>query len=88
MESVATPIKPHKALAAAQEAAMAAGKLMFQNVRKHKKRQEESQHDIKLELDQRCQRRIEKILRSAFPRAFGSKYGHLGIEALQFKLHN
>ena len=46
---------------------MAAGKLMFQNVRKHKKRQEESQHDIKLELDQRCQRRIEKILRSAFP---------------------
>ena len=67
MESVATPIKPHKALAAAQEAAMAAGKLMFQNVRKHKKRQEESQHDIKLELDQRCQRRIEKILRSAFP---------------------
>ena len=67
MESVATPIKPHQALAAAQEAAMAAGKLMFQNVRKHKKRQEESQHDIKLELDQRCQRRIEKILRSAFP---------------------
>ena len=50
-----------KALAVAQEAAQAAGKLMSQNLRKTKKRQEESQHDIKLELDVRCQKVIEKV---------------------------
>lgn len=59
-----------KALAVAQEAAQAAGKLMSQNLRKTKKRQEESQHDIKLELDVRCQKVIEKVLkdyRSSIP---------------------
>ena len=53
----------NKALAVAQEAAQAAGKLMSQNLRKTKKRQEESQHDIKLELAVRCQKVIEKVLK-------------------------
>ncbi|MDA7661884.1 inositol monophosphatase [Verrucomicrobia bacterium] len=57
----------NKALAVAQEAAQAAGKLMSQNLRKTKKRQEESQHDIKLELDVRCQKVIEKVLKDYRP---------------------
>ncbi len=50
-------------------AARAAGAIMARNFHAPKKITSSSQHDIKLELDQRCQRRIESILRGAFPEA-------------------
>ena len=50
------------------EAAQAAGKMMRDNLRKPKKVNLATQHDIKLELDVRCQKRIEKTLRLAFPK--------------------
>lgn len=56
-----------KALTAAVRAAHAAGKLMRQNLRAPKKINAKTSHDIKLELDVRCQKLIEKILRRAFP---------------------
>jgi myo-inositol-1(or 4)-monophosphatase len=57
-----------KALAAAVRGARAAGKLMRQNLRATKKVNAKTSHDIKLELDVRCQKLIEKILRAAFPK--------------------
>ena len=54
-------------LKAAVTAARAAGKMMRDNLRAVKKINEATQHDIKLELDVRCQKRIEAILRRAFP---------------------
>ncbi len=56
-----------EALAAAVQAARSAGALMSKNFRSVKRINEERQHDIKLELDVRCQRLIEKSLRAAFP---------------------
>ncbi|MFO1512203.1 MAG: inositol monophosphatase family protein [Verrucomicrobiota bacterium] len=56
------------ALAAAVRAAHAAGKLMRKNLREPKVVNAKTAHDIKLELDVRCQKVIEKILRSAFPK--------------------
>lgn len=56
-----------RALGAAIEAAQAAGQLMRDNFRSVKKVNLATHHDIKLELDVRCQERIEKILRRAFP---------------------
>lgn len=41
---------------------------MRDNLRKTKKVNLATQHDIKLELDVRCQKRIEKTLRAAFPK--------------------
>jgi len=55
------------ALQCAVTAAQAAGTLMRHNLRSPKKINSATQHDIKLELDVRCQRRIEKRLRAAFP---------------------
>jgi len=57
-----------RALASAVKAARTAGKLMRQNLRAIKKINEASQHDIKLELDVRCQKLIEKTLLAAFPK--------------------
>ena len=57
-----------KALGTAVRAAHAAGKLMRQNLRAAKKVNSKTSHDIKLELDVRCQKLIEKILRRAFPK--------------------
>jgi len=51
-----------QALKVAEAAARAAGALMSHYLRKPKKRHEESQHDIKLELDVRCQKTIEQEL--------------------------
>ena len=59
------PVRP--ALRAAIAAATAAGELMRRNARAPKKVNEATQHDIKLELDVRCQNRIERILRRAYP---------------------
>jgi len=55
------------ALAAAVKAARAAGKVMHANWHKPKKVNVSEAHDIKLELDVRCQALIEKILAAAFP---------------------
>jgi myo-inositol-1(or 4)-monophosphatase len=57
-----------RALAVAIRAARAAGKLMRQNLHHAKKVNLATSHDIKLELDVRCQKLIERILRAAFPR--------------------
>jgi myo-inositol-1(or 4)-monophosphatase len=57
-----------QALACAVAAAQAAGKLMRANLRATKKINQTTRHDIKLELDVRCQKLIEQALRRAFPR--------------------
>jgi fructose-1,6-bisphosphatase/inositol monophosphatase family enzyme len=56
-----------RARVVAAEAARRAGAIMRQNFRAPKEIKLASQHDIKLELDERCQRRIESTLRKAFP---------------------
>ena len=56
-----------RALSTATAAARAAGKLMRQNLARPKRVNEATQHDIKLELDVRCQKLIEKRLAAAFP---------------------
>jgi myo-inositol-1(or 4)-monophosphatase len=56
------------ALDVAVSAAHGAGKLMRANFRSPKKINSSTQHDIKLELDVRCQKLIERKLRSAYPR--------------------
>jgi myo-inositol-1(or 4)-monophosphatase len=63
MKTVSTP----SALAAAVKAARAAGKIMRDNWHLPKRVNSAEAHDIKLELDVRCQALIEKILRAAFP---------------------
>jgi myo-inositol-1(or 4)-monophosphatase len=55
-----------QALAAAVQAARLAGGVMRKNLHAVKRINEEHQHDIKLELDVRCQRLIEKTLGAAF----------------------
>jgi myo-inositol-1(or 4)-monophosphatase len=55
------------ALDCAVDAAQAAGKLMRRNAHLAKKINEASQHDLKLELDVRCQHLIERSLRGVFP---------------------
>ena len=52
---------------AAVRAARAAGKLMLANWHAPKHVNSAYAHDIKLELDVRCQKLIEKTLRTAFP---------------------
>ena len=56
-----------RALKSAVAAARAAGALMSKNLRSTKKINEQSQHDIKLELDVRCQQLIERRLQTDFP---------------------
>ena len=56
-----------RALSVAILAARAAGKLMSQNLSRPKRVNESTQHDIKLVLDVRCQKLIERALRRAFP---------------------
>lgn len=56
-----------RALQCAIEAAQAAGVVMKKNFRSAKKINEQTQFDIKLELDVRCQKLIEKILFGWFP---------------------
>ncbi|HOW64088.1 MAG TPA: inositol monophosphatase family protein [Candidatus Paceibacterota bacterium] len=59
--------KPCHALAVAVEAAETAGRLLRQHWRTPKKINESQAHDLKLELDVRCQRQITRRLRQAFP---------------------
>lgn len=56
-----------QALDAAVHSARLAGDLMRKNFHSVKRVNEEHQHDIKLELDVRCQKLIEKTLRARFP---------------------
>lgn len=56
-----------RALKSAVAAAGVAGALMSKNLRSAKKINEQSQHDIKLELDVRCQQLIERRLQTDFP---------------------
>jgi myo-inositol-1(or 4)-monophosphatase len=56
-----------QALGTTIDAARAAGKLIRQNWHSIKTINEESSHDIKLELDVRCQKLIEKKLHTALP---------------------
>lgn len=57
-----------RALASVVAAARAAGKLIRQNLRAVKVVNEATPHDIKLELDVRCQKLIERKLHAAFPK--------------------
>jgi len=57
-----------KALAVAVASARAVGKLMRQHLRSTKAVNSSTQHDIKLELDVRSQKLIERKLRTAFPK--------------------
>jgi myo-inositol-1(or 4)-monophosphatase len=70
-------INPKQGLAAAMDAAHAAGAVMRKNFHLPKKINEAQQHDIKLELDVRCQKLIEKKLRAAAP-----AYAILGEEGV------
>ena len=65
-----------RALACAIKAARSVGALMRKNLGADKKVNFASQHDIKLELDVRSQRLIERILRAEFPAA--AIYGEEG----------
>lgn len=57
------------AVLAATQAARSAGDLMRRNLNRPKRVNEATQHDIKLELDVRCQHLIERALRRALPEA-------------------
>ena len=57
----------HQALAGAVEAARGAGALMRRNDHTVKKINQQSRHDIKLELDVRCQKQIERKLLATLP---------------------
>jgi len=57
----------NRALQTAVAAAQAAGGLMRRNFRSAKKINSATQYDIKLELDVRCQKLIERTLRAAWP---------------------
>src|ERR1700744_6407594 len=61
-------VSPQTALAAAVSAARAAGKIMRDNWYLPKRVNSAEAHDIKLELDVRCQKLITKILSAAFPK--------------------
>jgi len=61
------PINWTQALATAVKAARAAGELMRRNMRSIKKVNSATRHDIKLELDVRCQKLIERIVRAVYP---------------------
>lgn len=70
-------ISTNQALKTAVEAAQAAGEVMRKNFHLPKKINEAQQHDIKLELDVRCQKLIEKKLRADAP-----EYAILGEEGV------
>src|SRR5947207_333335 len=62
-----SPSQHQRALSCAVTAARAAGKMMRDNFHSPKKINSATRHDIKLELDVRCQQRIEAVLRRGFP---------------------
>lgn len=75
-----------RALESAVTAARAAGKVMRANFHSTKKVNEATQHDIKLELDVRCQKLIERTLRKSFPSiAILGEEGTLGDPQSEFR---
>lgn len=75
-----------RALAYAIAAARAAGKLIRQNLRAVKVVNEKTSHDIKLELDVRCQKLIERKLHAAFPKiALLGEEGDSGAADAQYR---
>ena len=62
-------IDPKRALACTIQAAFSVGTLMRRNLAQKKRANAVTQHDIKLELDVRSQKLIERTLHSAFPNA-------------------
>lgn len=64
---IKNPINPAAALKASITAARAAGALIRRNFHTVKRTKQVTRHDIKLELDVRSQKLIEKALYSAFP---------------------
>jgi myo-inositol-1(or 4)-monophosphatase len=84
--SIFMTLSKTKALARAVDAAKAAGKLMRQNLNAPKKINSETSHDIKLELDVRCQKLIERKLHAAFPDvAFLGEEGTAGRPDAEFR---
>ena len=79
-------ISPNKVLASAIAAAHAAGAVMRENLRAEKKANEITSHDIKLELDVRCQKLIERKLHAAFPKiALLGEEGDAGDANAEFR---
>jgi len=75
-----------KALAAVIEAARTAGAIMRKNLTAEKKANEITSHDIKLELDVRCQKLIERKLHAAFPKiALLGEEGVAGDENAEYR---
>jgi len=75
-----------RALASAIDAARAAGGLMRQNLNAPKTVAAATSHDIKLELDVRCQRLIAKKLHAIFPRiALLGEEGTSGADDAEFR---
>lgn len=71
---------------AAEDAARAAGAVMRKNLNEEKKANEITSHDIKLELDVRCQKLIEKKLHVAFPEiALLGEEGVAGDENAEYR---
>ena len=68
-------------MAVAMEAAEAAGAIMRKNLSRPKKVNETLAHDIKLDLDVRCQKLIERTLLSSFPQT--SMLGEEGLAGNQ-----
>jgi myo-inositol-1(or 4)-monophosphatase len=77
----AVPINLKRAEKAAVEAARSVGLLMKRHLTATKKANQENQYDIKLELDVRAQKLIERTLRSAFPNV--SVLGEEGVAGKQ-----
>ena len=76
----------NQSLAAAVSAARAAGAIMRKNLNAEKKANEITSHDIKLELDVRCQKLIEKKLHAAFPQiALLGEEGDSGDESAEYR---
>jgi myo-inositol-1(or 4)-monophosphatase len=75
-----------RALASAVKAAQAAGAVMRRNLHSKKIINETSVHDIKLELDVRCQKLIERQLHAAFPHiSFLGEEGDSGDRQAEYR---
>jgi myo-inositol-1(or 4)-monophosphatase len=84
-----TPMKrisPEQACRSVVAAAKAAGALMRKNLAAPKKVNAASSHDIKLDLDVRSQKLIERMLHTRFPEvAFLGEEGTAGAEGAQYR---
>ena len=68
------------ALATAEKVSRKVGQFLKRQLRSHKRINQQTAHDIKLELDERSQRMIERDLRKAFPEiAFSVRKARSGM---------